>query len=77
MRNRKSERPVLYALQDGADFYYYYDSQLTQRGQTWRAPFRVRDFDMPAAIRAREAFVAQCEFAGWRVEFPNPFGESA
>lgn len=69
-------KPILYVLQDGADFYCYDTPACESLGQTWSAPFRVTTSDMDSAIRAREAFMNQARFAGWQVEWPNPFGES-
>ena len=65
-----------YVTQDGADFYIFRDSAMTDLQTTWRAPVRVRDFDLAAAEKAREACVNQLKFAGYEIEWPNPFGES-
>lgn len=52
----------IYVMQDGADFYVYRDAALTEYipslGRT--APFKVSDFDMEAATRARKWFIDLC-----------------
>lgn len=50
--------------QDGAHFYDADTGQLV-----WSAPFRVRDFDVPAAQRARAAFKEWAREAGVDVSF--------
>ena len=73
MRENKATRWV---TQDGADFYIYRDAAMSSLQTTWRAPIRVRDFDMAAATQAREACIAQLRFAGYNIEWPNPFAPS-
>ena len=69
-------KPIMYVTQDGKDFYCHRAEDMSDSATVWSAPFAVRDFDLPAANRARERFMQQAEFAGWEVKFPNPFGEA-
>lgn len=65
----------IYVTQDGADFYVYRDEELTQYvpslGRT--APFKVLDYDMEAATRARQWFIELCS-TKQTIHWPNPFG---
>lgn len=74
MRTRKISRETRYVMQDGADFWIHRDPAMTDLQTTWRASIRVRDWDLPAAEKAREEVIRQLEFAGYNVEFPDPFG---
>lgn len=53
--------------QDGADFF-------NDSGFHWRAPFKVRDFDMEAAERARTAFREWAKGQGLEVTFDESEG---
>ncbi len=46
-----------YIMQDGADFYIHEDPDCEELVSVASAPFRVRDFDMNGATKAREWFV--------------------
>lgn len=50
----------LYVQQDGADFYIYLTPACNQLHATRSAPFKVSDFDMEAANRARIWFLQLC-----------------
>lgn len=54
--------------QDGADFYGTPVGNDWAR-HIWTAPFKVHDFDMPAAERARAAFIAWCAEQGIAIEW--------
>ena len=49
--------------QDGADFYS------ENYGHVWTAPFKVLDFDMEGAQRARNEFINWAADMGYIVEF--------
>jgi hypothetical protein len=53
---------AIFVMQDGADFYVYRDSAqehpIPSLNRT--APFKVLDYDMDAATRARDWFVNLC-----------------
>jgi len=67
-------KEIRYVTQDGADFYIFRDSAMTQLQTTWRyVDRRVRE--LRDAELARAACIAQLEFAGYEVRWPNPFGD--
>jgi len=51
------DEPTRYVLQDGAEFYLYTDADCKDYLRCIESPFRVGDFDMPAATIARNWFV--------------------
>lgn len=62
-----------YVTQDGADFYIWRDEAMTDLQTTWTAPIRV-GMDMGRAQEARRLATAQLQLAGYKIEWPNPFG---
>ena len=69
-------KAIRYVTQDGQDFYIFRDAAMTDLQTTWRAHTRVRDFDLAAASKAREECIAQLRFAGYEIQWPNPFASS-
>jgi len=53
-------RKQIYVLQDGADFYAFWDKACEKPMLTRTAPFKVRDFDVEAAEKARAWFKNLC-----------------
>lgn len=50
---------TLYVMQDGGDFYVYGSDTYEELLRVDTAPFRVPDWDLPAAQRARAWFMEQ------------------
>lgn len=69
MANREDTRWV---TQDGADFYIWRDSAMTDLQTVWS--YRGRVFDLTDAQGARRACIDQLQLAGYTIEWPNPFG---
>lgn len=69
MTSRNKE--TRYVTQDGADFYIFRDSAMKSLQQTWTYAGRV--VDVPSAQTARKACIEQLEFAGYEIQWPNPF----
>lgn len=50
---------MIYVYQDGADFYCHSDEACHDLVQVVSAPFRVSDFDLEAAMKARSWFIRE------------------
>lgn len=51
---------VYHVMQDGADFYVFDAPDCEKLLMTRTAPFKVADFDMDSAMRARKWFTELC-----------------
>lgn len=67
-----ADKATRYVMQDGRDFYIYRDSAMTDLQTTWTAPVRV-GLSFEQAVKARQLCEAQLKFAGYDIEWPNPF----
>jgi hypothetical protein len=72
----RGDPPEIWVLQDGPDFYIYERErcEMNDYVRHCTAPFKVSDFDLAAAKRAREWFNENGYFKGvTKVNWPNPF----
>lgn len=62
-----NEPDTIFAMQDGADFYFSYQPDVETFAMVESAPFSVTDFDMDAATRARSWFLENIAGDGRKV----------
>jgi hypothetical protein len=65
-------RKIIYAMQDGPDFYIYADSNGDHLERTMSAPLTV-GLNLALALKARQWFEAFVGEAGLKIEWINPF----
>lgn len=63
---------IIYAMQDGADFYIYADESGNELERTITAPLRV-GLNLNLALRARQWFEAFIGETGLKIVWINPF----